>query len=282
MKPTSKSPSHPFLESLLLRYSPNEIPLDLGACALAQPHSPGLDPELVVRRLDGFAKEAMGLVRNSDDPDSRLEAVREVLFGKCGFTGNSQDYYSPDNSLIDRVLESRRGIPITLSVLFIETARRVGVELEGCGLPCHFVVGRRSAGRLRLFDPFDRGEEKSLDECIGLVHLLSGGSVSIGRADFVPTSSRNILLRMLMNLRGIYRNRGEGNSLIAVLEQLLMIGGQEASIHGELALHLAETGRLSEARLHLESYTELARQVGGETPSPVWLNQIRARFSPYN
>lgn len=282
MDPTTLQPAHRPLASLVRNHTENDIPLDLGVCAVAVPHSPGLDPREVRDQLDAFAEEARASAKDSTDPSSRIEAVRRILFEKHGFVGNSEDYYHPGNSLIDQVLKTRKGIPITLSVIFMETARRVGVPLEGIGLPCHFVVGHRAEGRLRLFDPFHGGEERTIEACIEMVHLLSGGSVSISRSDFAPTSPRNILLRMLMNLRGIFRNRGETGSLIAVLEQLLLIGGEEASIHGELALHLAESGRLVEAHSHLESYTRLLREVCGDAPLPAWAQRVRAGFSAFN
>lgn len=282
MDPTTIQPAHRLLASLVQNHTENDIPLDLAACAAAIPHSPGLDPKIVRLQLDALAEEAKRAAENPNDPASRLEAVRRILFEVHGFAGNSEDYYHPGNSLIDQVLKTRKGIPITLSVIFMETARRVGIPLEGIGLPCHFVVGWRTEGRLRLFDPFHGGEEKTIEQCIEMVHLLSGGSVSLSRSDFAPTSPRNILLRMLMNLRGIFRNRGETKSLIAALEQLLLVGGEEASIHGELALHLAESGRLVEAHNHLESYTRLLREVCGDAPLPPWAHRVRAGFSAFN
>lgn len=282
MDPATLQPGHRLLASLIRNHPETSIPIDLGVCAIAIPHSPGLDPGVVCNELDAFAEEARGSAKNPNDPASLLEAVRRILFEVHGFAGNSEDYYHPGNSLIDQVLRTRKGIPITLSVILMETARRVGIPLEGIGLPCHFVVGWRAEGRLRLFDPFHGGEEKTIEQCIEMVHLLSGGSVSLSRSEFAPTSPRNILLRMLMNLRGIFRNRGETKSLIAALEQLLLVGGEEASIHGELALHLAESGRLVEAHSHLESYTRLLREVCGDAPIPAWAHRIRAGFSAFN
>ncbi|MGF1668573.1 MAG: SirB1 family protein [Acidimicrobiia bacterium] len=140
--------------------------------------------------------------------------LRRVIGIHEGIGGNVDDYYDPDNSLLNRVIERRRGIPITLSVIWIEVGRRAGVEVEGIGLPGHFLV--RVGGS--LVDPFHYGEEIGDDEAAALVAGTVGGPPQLGavRLDpgwLAPVTAVEIISRMLRNLAGIYGARGEAESL---------------------------------------------------------------------
>ena len=278
---TSIDHSNLQLKALLKEFPSEGIPLDLGACAIARPHRPGLNNNQVLDQLEQLSKESIATAINPDDPISILDAIRETLFHRHGFHGNIERYYLPENSFIDRVLETKRGIPITLSLVMMEVARRAGVVIEGFALPCHFLVGYRKKKKLTLYDPFSAGEEKTYRECVDMVQMISGGTVTLGKHHFVQATPREILVRMLMNLRGIYRNRNEPLHLIAVLKQLLLIDPHEGSVHGELAMSLANTGSLIEAHHHLKVYSEWVSGTLG-TKETDWVRQVRSSFSTYN
>ena len=282
MKPPPIKPGHALLERLLDNYPEDDLPLDLGACAIALPHRPSLRIETVQSELDRLASESV--LKSSDPADfqATLDSVRRTLFEKHGFNGNEEDYYAPENSFLDAVLTTKKGIPITLSVIFIEVARRVGVPMFGMALPCHFVVGCFQGEKLRVFDPFHGGIERTVEESIELVHLLSGGSVTIGREHFRPTPPSTILTRMLMNLRGIYQSRNLADKLIPVLEQILILNPNESSLHGELALNLATRGDLSGAHDHLKTYIDMVGGLSKEEMASEWVQRIRTKFSAYN
>ncbi len=273
---------HQLLQTLISDFPPAEIPLDLAVCAIAIPHRLGVDVSKIQNNLDLLADATRDQIQDSENACSVVEAIRTTLFTEFGFQGNHEDYYTPDNSFIDQVLASKKGIPITLSIIMIEVGKRLGIDLFGIGLPCHFLVGHSIEDQLRLYDPFHNGEEKSLGECVEMIHLLSGGSVTIDEGQFVPASPRSMLIRMLMNLRGIYRSRQKTDHLVSVLEQLLIIGPEEASIHAELAASLAIKGDLKEAHRHLESYSQMVGNLPEEYRDADWVRQIRAHFSTYN
>jgi len=244
------------MEEALENCSEDGIPLDRAALAIAKPHFPNLDDDLVLLTLDNYAKEIRRLAGPSGDEDALVCALCDFLFRQSGFEGNRADYYSPDNSFMNRVLETRKGIPITLSLLMIETARRLDVRLYGIGLPCHFMVCYPTAGGDRYFDPFHGGLERDRDECIEVVRTLSGGSVVVGDAHFEPVSPRMFMARMLCNLRGIFRERQQAEDSVLVLNQLVVVSPEDPSVHLELAACLLQCGMPWEAQKHLERFAE--------------------------
>jgi regulator of sirC expression with transglutaminase-like and TPR domain len=257
MNPTSNSlQTAECLKDIVRRYpSIDNVPLDQAALAIAASHSSPKELSKVPRFLDRLASETREMA-SSSETDRLLSALRVVLFEKHGFRGNDQNYYCPDNSLLDRVIETRRGIPITLSLLMMETARRLGIELVGIGLPCHFIVGYRNSQGTRYFDPFCGGVERSQIECVDHIRGLSGGSVELTASDFTPVSKRVFLTRLLNNLRCIYRHRGEMEHLTRVLENLLVLHPEEPGLHAELAIFLAEAGDPWRAHQHVQAYMQ--------------------------
>jgi regulator of sirC expression with transglutaminase-like and TPR domain len=153
---------------------------------------PDLDSQLALARLDRMAQRVRG--------DSHL-SLRRVIAIEDGIGGNVDDFHDPSNSYLHRVLETRRGIPITLSVLWIEVGRRAGIEMVGVGLPGHFVV---YAGG-QMVDPFHYGEAIGFEEAAGLVAAALGGSPRLDRSWLSPVDTPGIIHRMLRNLHGVYR-----------------------------------------------------------------------------
>jgi regulator of sirC expression with transglutaminase-like and TPR domain len=152
---------------------------------------PGLDPTVWLARLDAMAARVRG--------DNHL-ALRRVIAIEDGIGGNVDAYYDPANSFLHRVLDTRRGIPLTLSVVWIEVGRRAGIEMVGVGLPGHFVV---YAGG-QMVDPFHYGEAIGFDEAARLVSSALGGSPRLDRSWLSPVDTSGIIRRMLRNLEQVY------------------------------------------------------------------------------
>lgn len=155
--------------------------------------TPGLDEASYLARLDEMASRVRGTNHLS---------LRRVIAIEDGIGGNVDDYHDPANSFLHRVLETRRGIPISLSVLWLEVGRRVGIEMVGVGLPGHFVV---YAGG-QMVDPFHYGEAIGFDEAAGLVAAALGGAPRLDRSWLSPVDTTGIIQRMLRNLAEVYRN----------------------------------------------------------------------------
>lgn len=183
--------------------------LEEGTCLIARFLYPDLDCRELSRRLDELAAPLPPLPGEGADARERIVLLNEHLFETLSFRGNTEDYYDPDNSCLNRVLDRRTGIPISLSALYILVGRRLGDPIEGVGLPGHFIVSYETgegAGERILIDPFHRGRILTLPEIRRL--LLSNG-VEFNPAYIAPISPLSMLARMLNNLVRIYAQRGE-------------------------------------------------------------------------
>ena len=145
------------------------FPLAEAALLVACEEYPELEVERYLARIEGMAERARGRVEEGGSLRTRVEALNGYLFGEEGFHGNNEDYYDPRNSFLNDVLDRRTGIPVTLSAVYMEVGRRCGLEVEGIGLPGHFIVGVRCSPRLdgggepqQLVDPFHGGALLSL------------------------------------------------------------------------------------------------------------------------
>lgn len=165
--------------------------LDLAAVEVARFAHPDLRDEDILTRLDDLASEVQGTTHL---------ALRRVIGISHGIGGNVDDYDDPDNSYLNRVLASRRGIPISLSILWMEVGRRAGMEMQGVGLPGHFVV--YAAGQ--LVDPFHYGEAIGFDEAASLIASAIGGDPRLDRRWLEPVSTADIMRRVLRNLENVY------------------------------------------------------------------------------
>ncbi|MEA2381247.1 MAG: hypothetical protein QOH72_1218 [Solirubrobacteraceae bacterium] len=164
--------------------------------------------------LDALGEELVELLATAErTPEGEARACAQLLGGRYGFEGPDERYYDPDNSMLDCVLERRRGLPILLSIVYVEVARRAGVELAGVGLPGHFVVGHFGAAPAVLRDPFARGEPVEVRQPDPLVR---------------PWSAQETALRMLNNLVGSYRRGGDIGAGILAAEMRLMLPAEEA------------------------------------------------------
>lgn len=161
---------------------------------------PEVDEAAVLGRLDELAGRVEGATHL---------ALRRIVSIAEGIGGNVDDYHHPDNHFLDTVLETRRGIPLTLSVLWIEVGRRAGLEMQGVGMPGHFLV--YAAGQ--LVDPFHYGEAIGFEEAAGLVADALGGHPRADRSWFQPVGSVYMVRRMLLNLERLYRDREESHHL---------------------------------------------------------------------
>ncbi len=166
--------------------SGSEIDLGGAALAVARIEYPDLVPEHSLTRLDELA--ARSAAAKLGDRRRAIERLRDFLFDEAGFRGNADDYYDPRNSCLNDVLDRQLGIPITLSVLIMEVGRRVGLEIQGIGLPGHFCVGARVGDELVLLDPFGGGRRLERDEAEAIASRAVGRQVELTDAHFVPTT----------------------------------------------------------------------------------------------
>jgi regulator of sirC expression with transglutaminase-like and TPR domain len=165
--------------------------------------------------------------------------LNQFLFDELGFHGNARDYYDPRNSYLNEVLDRRTGIPLTLSVLYLEVGRRIGLALEGVSFPGHFLVRLPLRGTMLVLDPFSGGEPQSEAELRArLRRVVPAGATGpvpleeLPLDQFLePAGKRQILARLLRNLKGIYREADKPERLLEVLNRMLMVAPEA---YGEL------------------------------------------------
>jgi regulator of sirC expression with transglutaminase-like and TPR domain len=175
--------------------------LETGSLLLARTLRPDLDVAACRAELDEIAARCRELISEPSTTREKCRVMNRVLFHEWGFRGNSEQYTDPLNSFIDQVLSRRKGIPISLSILFLLVAERLGLPLEPVGLPGHFVVGCYADDAPFFIDPFDQGLFRDTDEVIA---LLRANHVAPKPSDLAPTTVREVLCRSCRNLANHY------------------------------------------------------------------------------
>ncbi len=237
----------------LLARRPSRIELDRAALEIARVEYPDLDADACINDLDHHALAIAERARDLSDGRSFVEATNEYLFVEAGFRGNENDYYNPENSCLNRVLETKRGIPITLSLIYIEIARRLSKQVSGVGLPGHFIVRYDDPGYSALIDPFYGGAILDKAKCCELAQVES---LDHGMLD--PVDRRHIAMRMINNLRGIYLGRREPAKALQVLDLLIEAVPESADEHKQRAVALLQQHRMREALGAFKRYLELS------------------------
>lgn len=252
-------PTDAFAE--LMRRDDEEIDLDRAALLFAAVEYPELDVEAGLRELDSLADLLQPRLAGLEGPAQVVHVVAAFLHGELGFSGNPDAYYDPRNSYLNEVLERRLGIPISLSALYLEVGRRLGLPFEGVGMPGHFLVRFRHPVAPVLLDPFAGGSILSEAECQARLQGLYGPGVELRPAMLAAVSTRTIVFRMLNNLKGVYASQGEWPKVVRTID--LMLTTQPGAI-GEYrdrgAAHL-RTGDLKRARADFEHYLLNAAEI---------------------
>ncbi|HUM15795.1 MAG TPA: transglutaminase-like domain-containing protein [Candidatus Nitrosotalea sp.] len=247
-----------------------EIHLARAALLIAAAEQPGLDVEVYLTRLEGLA-DAAEPARRAADALSRLHRLREFLFEELGFAGDRTDYFDPRNSHLNEVLDRRLGIPITLSLVLIETGRRLGLEMEGIGLPGHFITGARIAGEHVLLDPFNRGAVLTIEACGQIVKRALGRPVRLTPEHFAPVDSRQFLTRMLANLKGIYWRQEAWDKVVRVIDRMLALNPAAAGERRDRGAAWSNMGRLERGVADWERYLT-------EFPNAADHDQVRSQL----
>jgi regulator of sirC expression with transglutaminase-like and TPR domain len=237
----------------LLGRRPSRIELDRAALEIARVEYPDLDADACITQLDHHALAIAERARDLSDGQSFVETANEYLFGEAGFRGNDEDYYNPENSCLNRVLETKRGIPITLSVIYIEIARRLSKPVSGVGLPGHFLVRYDDPEYSALIDPYHGGALLDIAQCCQLAQVET---LDHGMLD--PVDRRHIAMRIINNLRGTYFARHETAKALQVLDLLIEATPGSADEHKQRAVALLQEHRMREALNVFQRYLELS------------------------
>ncbi len=199
------------------------IPLARGALLIAKEEYPDLDLEKYLDKLAELSREAEPAVRKANDTVEKIQSLSEFLFDQKGFEGNREQYGDPRNSFLNDVLERRLGIPISLSVIYIEVGRRLGLNLYGVSFPAHFLVKAIDDRGELVIDPFNEGVILDLDEIRSRLEQIYRQPVDLHPDMLKPVSTRHILTRMLRNLKNIYARSADWQRTLSALDRILIL-----------------------------------------------------------
>ena len=237
----------------LLAGETDDLPLDRAALILATIEFPGLDIEPSLHNIDVLAEEVARSTHGASNGRDFIAGANSFLFHELGLRGNTEDYYDPLNSCLNQVLARRLGIPITLSVLYIEIARRLDRPVFGIGLPGHFIVQYNDGDYSTFIDPFHGGTLLRADQCYDLAQMTIGDPRVLA-----PVDKRQILFRMVNNLRGIYFSRRFYAKALEVMNLLIDVTPSLADHYKQRGLLHMQMRHMSLARGDIERYLALA------------------------
>jgi len=258
------------------------LDLDRAALQLASIEFPGLTAEPFIQLLDSHAVElAARLHENCSGPEF-VAAANRYLFKELGFRGNAADYYDPRNSCLNEVLARRAGIPITLSIVYLEIARRLAKPVHGIGLPGHFLVEYRDTDYSAYIDPFHGGRVLRPEECLALARQVTGADFSADPSVLQPVGKRYMLLRMLNNLRGAYLSGAQDRKVLQVLNLQIEAHPRPAAEYKQRAIIHLRLKRFSAAREDLERYLELAPEAPDRAEAEKQLQSLRQWITGMN
>jgi len=220
---------------------------------IAVPEYPDLDVSREVARVHFLASEGARRVHERANPFARIDGLRAFVFEELGFAGSVHNYHDPRNSYMNEVLNRRIGVPLTLSLLFMEIARAAGYEVTGVGLPGHFVLRLAYGGRELLVDPFHGGRVITEEDCRNLVMRTTGRPI-FRREHLQGVGQRTMLRRMLLNLKHVYVRLGEYDRALSMVEKLLLITPGDVSEVRDRGFLQAYLGRPGAAITDLETY----------------------------
>lgn len=224
-----------------------------GAVAISMHQMEDLDCAQVDSTIQDFADTVRSRVRGHQ-PQALLAHLHEYLFEELNFQGNTEDYYAPSNSYLPAVVQSKKGLPITLSLVYKLVAERVGLRSWGVGLPGHFLVGVECGGSPLLVDAFAGGRILTPEEAHERMMEMFGPEVEWSEELLRPASNRHWLTRILQNLLNVFGATGHYSDVAAVLELEMLLWPEQNHLQRDLGLVLARCGLSQPASAWLDRY----------------------------
>ena len=220
-----------------------------------------LDVNLYVERLDLIANSIRDRITDDVDSELVISAINFTLFDELGFRGNQESYYDPRNSFLNQVIDRRLGIPITLTVVYMEVARRIGFAVYGVGLPSHFIAGHSGDAGEVYIDPFNQGRVLGRAGVEEMFSEMSGGALELKAEHLSPVKNKQILTRMLSNLLNIYLGNYSGAGdrytdyarALRAMERIILVNPSSSAHIRDYGLLLAANGRTKEAVAELDA-----------------------------
>ena len=262
----SLTPPTPLAYFASLVQTDDDLPLLEAAASLAQDEEPTLDVEQVLDDVDRLLGRVRSRVAPDADDLTRLAVLTQVFYKEWGFGLNANDYYAPENSYLNEVLRTRRGIPVSLAVIWLEVAQGLGLHAQGVAFPGHFLVKVALEAGLVVIDPatgLSLGVDTLAERLAPYrdeVDRLAGADLDEGETPLglylQACPSRDLLARMLRNLKEIFRSQEDWPRLLAVMERLVVLLPEDMSERRDRGLVHAELGHAGQALADLQAYLQ--------------------------
>jgi regulator of sirC expression with transglutaminase-like and TPR domain len=231
---------------------------DLARTALlvAAESDPNVDVDGELRQLDAWGDELRGRMQPDWNNLQKLARLRAFLFEELGFRGDRQDYFSPSNSLLHEVLKRRRGVPLSLGIVMLELGWKIDMPLEGVGFPGHFLVRLSGEPGDLLLDPYSRGMSVHEEDCRRMLAETTRGRMEYEPALIASVGKRDMILRLLNNLKGAYVRSGDDERALGVVDRLLILDPNEPGETRDRGLLLFRLQQYTAALACLNAYLE--------------------------
>jgi regulator of sirC expression with transglutaminase-like and TPR domain len=241
----------------LAKLPEDSVDLTSGALLIARTSYPQVDETTYRQYLEALAERLKSRLSRDDQPIAMLDKLNRVIFSEEGFRGNQGDYFDPDNSFLNRVIDRKLGIPITLSLLYIIVGRAAGMNLHGIALPGHFMAALFQPSETILLDPFNKAKILSDKEYQTIANSSSEHPDKVNRYDLTPAKPKDILVRMLRNLKAIYFHSNNDLKTFEMLHWILILKPNAAKERLERGLRYEAMGNGDRAINDFEQYLKL-------------------------
>jgi regulator of sirC expression with transglutaminase-like and TPR domain len=232
----------------------NSIDLAKAALCMALEEYPDLEIQVYLNVLDSIADRVRLRLPAQNYPLRIIQTINSYLYEDLEFSGNDADYYDPRNSFLNQVLDRRTGIPISLSLVYLEVAKRIDFPMVGIGMPGHFLIKPDFEDAGIFVDAFNGGEILFPEDCQGRLSQIYGQPMELQPAFLAPVSSRQLLGRMLGNLKAIYLQQRDALRVLGAIERILLLFPQALLERRDRGILYYQMGRFAEARNDLELY----------------------------
>ena len=236
------------------------INLAEAALTIASEEYRDLDISAYLARLDEMAATLKRRLRADISQADTIIALNRFLFEELGFSGNAADYYDPRNSFLNEVLDRKRGIPITLAVVYIEIGRRIGLPVQGVSFPAHFLVKCQLREGTVVLDPYAKGISLSMDDLRQRVKGLRGGAeppASVLASLLAPAGNKEILVRMLRNLKAIYSHHKDWLKALTATDRIITVMPEAAEEYRDRGMIYLNLECYRAALFDLQAYLKM-------------------------
>ena len=244
-----------------------------------------LDIPGYLAQLDDLAGKLKRRLRPDISPADTIVALNRYLFDELGFSGNAADYYDPRNSFLNEVLDRKCGIPITLAIVYMEIGRRVGLPVQGISFPAHFLVKCRLREGTVVLDPYAKGGSLSFSDIKQRIKSLRNGAEpprSVIASMLAAASNKEILVRMLRNLKGIYSHHREWLKALTATDRIISVVPDSAEEYRDRGMIYLNLECFRAALFDLQAYLKMlpvAKDADSVHQKVVELRAVAARLN---